>query len=140
MSRCGGVLVTKSNRPQNTQSDYQRALVIKSQKHSLLLLSAKLQNDTISLTAMPINSRCELLFWKSKSCFPTIIHRLTAKKALAKNRKRGTLDEVRRINLFSGGLNDKFVAPKLLSDSNKLFIYSRYSCKKRTFCNASYEV
>ena len=46
------------------------------------------------------------------------IQRLSAKKALEKNRKRGTLDEVRWINLFSGGQNDKFAVSKLLPDSN----------------------
>ena len=61
----------------------------------LLLLSGKLQNATISLSAMPINRRCGLLFRKSKPPFPTIIHWLSAKKTLAKNRKRRTLDEVR---------------------------------------------
>lgn len=48
------------------------------------------------------------------------IQRLSAKKTLAKNRKKGTLDEVRWINLFSGGQNDKFAASKLLPDSNNL--------------------
>ena len=52
------------------------------------------------------------------------IQRLSAKKALAKNRKRGTLDEVRRINLFSGGQNDKFAVSKLLPDSNIFFTRS----------------
>ncbi len=32
--------------------------------HCILLLSAKLQNATISLSAMPINRRCGLLFGK----------------------------------------------------------------------------
>ena len=45
------------------------------------------------------------------------IQRLSAKKTLAKNRKRGTLDDVR----CSGGQNDKFAEPKLLPDSNNLW-------------------
>ena len=44
-----------------------------------LLLSAKLQNATISLSAMPINRRCGLLFGKVSPPFPTIIHWLSAK-------------------------------------------------------------
>ena len=45
----------------------------------LLLLSGKLQNATISLSAMPINRRCGLLFGKVSPPFPTIIHWLSAK-------------------------------------------------------------
>ena len=44
-----------------------------------ILLSAKLQNATISLSAMPINRRCGLLFGKVSPPFPTIIHWLSAK-------------------------------------------------------------
>ena len=43
-----------------------------------LLLSAKLQNDTFSLSATPINRRCGFLFRKV-SPLSTIIHRLSAK-------------------------------------------------------------
>ena len=44
-----------------------------------LLLSAKLQNATISLSAMPINRRCGFLFRKVSPPFSTIIHWLSAK-------------------------------------------------------------
>ena len=63
------------------------------------------------------------------------IQRLSAKKTLAKNRKRGTLDEVRWINLFSGGQNDKFAASKLLPDSNIFlcfFLCIHLLCVKRS--------
>ena len=43
-----------------------------------ILLSAKLKNDTISLSATPINRRCGFLFRKV-SPLSTIIHRLSAK-------------------------------------------------------------
>ena len=66
-------------RPTTTAGWFTGLLSLRSIEGFELLLSAKLQNATISLSAMPINRRCGLLFGKVSPPFPTIIHWLSAK-------------------------------------------------------------